>query len=34
MIDVILVAATIGFFFANIAFIAGCDRLMTMGRGQ
>ncbi len=34
MIDIILVAATFGIFFANVAFIAGCDHLQAMGRGQ
>ena len=34
MLDVIFVLATVGFFYANVAFIAGCDRLMGAGRGD
>jgi len=33
VLDVIFVLATIGFFALNVAFAAGCDRLMGRGRG-
>jgi len=33
MLDVIFVLATIGYFALNVAFAAGCDRLMGTGRG-
>ncbi len=33
MLDVIFVLATIGYFAINVAFAAGCDRLMGRGRG-
>jgi len=34
LIDVILVAATFGLFFVNVAFIAGCDHLLGTGRNK
>ncbi len=33
VLDVIFILATIGFFAINVAFAAGCDRLMGTGRG-
>jgi len=33
VLDVIFVLATIGYFAINVAFAAGCDRLMGTGRG-
>ena len=33
VLDVIFVLATLGYFAINVAFAAGCDRLMGRGRG-